>query len=184
MWIGKTRIPGGLCEVAIDELELFNREITHAEVQGIHDALSAGKCRCVPPPPGWSPGGHWTRSQGQAFRTSSRYQRFPTPERRSLARSGSSVSAGPVRPFTGHWLVEFPAGDGRQLPGIYQSRPIEVPTDPALEPGASGFTVDAWVIYQPDPIGGPRVIVSKMSSLAAPVSPRNPWWAIEISGHR
>ncbi|HEV2046676.1 MAG TPA: LamG domain-containing protein [Chthoniobacterales bacterium] len=44
MWIGKTRIPGGICENAIDELELFNRALSPAEVKSIADAKSAGKC--------------------------------------------------------------------------------------------------------------------------------------------
>lgn len=44
MWIGKTRIPGGICENAIDELELFNRALLPTEVRSIADAKSKGKC--------------------------------------------------------------------------------------------------------------------------------------------
>lgn len=44
MWIGRTRIPGGICETAIDELELFNRALLPAEIKSIADAKSAGKC--------------------------------------------------------------------------------------------------------------------------------------------
>jgi len=44
MWIGKTKIPGGICENAIDELELFNRALSPAEVKSIADARTAGKC--------------------------------------------------------------------------------------------------------------------------------------------
>jgi hypothetical protein len=39
---------GGRQEFAIDELEIFNRALSPAEVQAIHDALSFGKCRPVP----------------------------------------------------------------------------------------------------------------------------------------
>jgi uncharacterized repeat protein (TIGR01451 family)/fimbrial isopeptide formation D2 family protein len=46
MWIGKTRIAGGVCETAIDELELFNRALLPAEIKSIADAKTAGKCKC------------------------------------------------------------------------------------------------------------------------------------------
>lgn len=44
LWIGLTRIPNGICENAIDELELFNRALSPAEVKSIADAKGAGKC--------------------------------------------------------------------------------------------------------------------------------------------
>jgi hypothetical protein len=44
MWIGKTRLSGGICENAIDELELFSRALSAAEVKSIADAKSTGKC--------------------------------------------------------------------------------------------------------------------------------------------
>ncbi len=47
LWIGKTRIAGGVCETAIDELELFNRALLPGEIQSIADAKSAGKCKCL-----------------------------------------------------------------------------------------------------------------------------------------
>jgi len=46
LWIGKTRI-GGSCEIAIDEVELFNRALQPAEVQSIAGARNAGKCKCL-----------------------------------------------------------------------------------------------------------------------------------------
>jgi uncharacterized repeat protein (TIGR01451 family) len=45
MWIGQTRVPGSRCEIAIDELEIFNRALTQAEIQRISNARSAGKCK-------------------------------------------------------------------------------------------------------------------------------------------
>ncbi len=45
----------------LDEVEIFDRALTPAEIQGIFDASAAGKCKsqCVPPPPqllSWWPG--------------------------------------------------------------------------------------------------------------------------------
>jgi hypothetical protein len=43
----------------IDEVELFNRVLSQAEIQAIVNAGSAGKCKCVPPPANmvsWWPG--------------------------------------------------------------------------------------------------------------------------------
>lgn len=45
MWIGETRIPGGRCEIAVDELELFNRVISSSEINSIWQADSLGKCK-------------------------------------------------------------------------------------------------------------------------------------------
>ncbi|MCS6806449.1 MAG: LamG domain-containing protein [Blastocatellia bacterium] len=48
MLIGGIRVPGGRCEIAIDELELFTRALDQQEIQGIVAADSAGKCRPQP----------------------------------------------------------------------------------------------------------------------------------------
>jgi CSLREA domain-containing protein len=47
LWIGKSRLspPAGFSEFAIDELEIFNRALSLAEVQSIFAAGSAGKCK-------------------------------------------------------------------------------------------------------------------------------------------
>jgi uncharacterized repeat protein (TIGR01451 family) len=46
LFIGAFHPPtSGLSEIAIDELELFNRALTQAEIQGIVNARSAGKCK-------------------------------------------------------------------------------------------------------------------------------------------
>lgn len=45
MQIGRMRLPGGTCEIAIDELELFNRALASSEIQDLYNAGPAGKCR-------------------------------------------------------------------------------------------------------------------------------------------
>ncbi len=45
LWIGQIRPLGSRCEIAIDELEIFGRALTQAEVQSISNAGSGGKCR-------------------------------------------------------------------------------------------------------------------------------------------
>jgi hypothetical protein len=45
MWIGETRVPGPRGEIAIDELEIFNRVLAPQEVLDIYAASGAGKCR-------------------------------------------------------------------------------------------------------------------------------------------
>ncbi|WP_423441031.1 LamG-like jellyroll fold domain-containing protein [Limisphaera sp. VF-2] len=50
MLIGETRLPGGRCEIAIDELELFDRVLSSQEVLALYASDSAGKCRPTPKP--------------------------------------------------------------------------------------------------------------------------------------
>ncbi|UCE18577.1 MAG: T9SS type A sorting domain-containing protein [Gemmatimonadota bacterium] len=45
MWIGEIRVPGGRCEIAIDELELFSCALTPSEISSIWAADSLGKCK-------------------------------------------------------------------------------------------------------------------------------------------
>ena len=45
LWIGEIRVPGGRCEIAIDELELFNRALSPDEIKGIYNTGSCGKCK-------------------------------------------------------------------------------------------------------------------------------------------
>jgi CSLREA domain-containing protein len=51
LWIGETRLPINPGEIAIDELEIFNRAITPAEVNAIYAAGQSGKCRPGAPTP-------------------------------------------------------------------------------------------------------------------------------------
>ena len=50
LWIGLGRVSPSMCELAIDELELFDRALTAQEVLQLYAADAAGKCR-----PGASP---------------------------------------------------------------------------------------------------------------------------------
>jgi hypothetical protein len=45
MLIGEIRPAGPRCEIAIDELELFKRELTQSDIQAIFTAGPAGKCK-------------------------------------------------------------------------------------------------------------------------------------------
>ena len=45
MLIGELHTPGGRCEIAIDELEIFNRALTQTEISDIYHAGTDGKCR-------------------------------------------------------------------------------------------------------------------------------------------
>ncbi|MCS7091043.1 MAG: LamG-like jellyroll fold domain-containing protein [Verrucomicrobiota bacterium] len=45
VFIGRHRLPRGHCELAIDELEVFNRALTAQEIWALYQADSAGKCR-------------------------------------------------------------------------------------------------------------------------------------------
>lgn len=49
LWIGETRVLGGRRELAIDELEIFNRVLPQAELQQIFSAGAGGKCRLALP---------------------------------------------------------------------------------------------------------------------------------------
>lgn len=45
LWIGKSRMTGvGFGEIAIDDLEIWNRTLSQPEIQGIYQAGNAGKC--------------------------------------------------------------------------------------------------------------------------------------------
>jgi uncharacterized repeat protein (TIGR01451 family) len=48
MWIGELRPSGARCEIAIDELEIFNRALSQAELSDVYNAGPAGKCRPHP----------------------------------------------------------------------------------------------------------------------------------------
>jgi hypothetical protein len=45
LWIGETRLPGSVGEIAVDELEIFNRALTPTEVTALFAAGPAGKCK-------------------------------------------------------------------------------------------------------------------------------------------
>jgi len=45
MWIGETRLPGSIGEIAVDELEVFDRALSPQEVMALFAAGPAGKCK-------------------------------------------------------------------------------------------------------------------------------------------
>jgi hypothetical protein len=45
LWIGETRLPNVVGEIAVDELEIFSRALSAQEVAGLYAAGAAGKCR-------------------------------------------------------------------------------------------------------------------------------------------
>ncbi len=53
--IGTVASPAALCEVALDEVQIFNRALTQPEVQAIYSAGSAGKCKTFSCPPPTAP---------------------------------------------------------------------------------------------------------------------------------
>jgi hypothetical protein len=52
LWIGATRVLGPRGEIAIDELEIFNRALLPSEIEAIYAAGSGGKCTGMPVPAG------------------------------------------------------------------------------------------------------------------------------------
>lgn len=69
--IGEIRLTNSQAAITIDELEMFNRELTLTEVQSIYNAFSAGKCKCPPitlnPPAGALPAGVVNIPYSQTF---------------------------------------------------------------------------------------------------------------------
>ena len=60
---------------ALDEVELFHRVLTPAEIQGIFRAGSSGKCKCVDPPPAMEA---WWRLDETSGTTATDIANFPT----------------------------------------------------------------------------------------------------------
>src|SRR5207237_7706433 len=79
----------------VDELEIFSRALSQAEIQAIYGAGSAGKCKpqCTSPPRIWSAGG---REMGMpmTFRT---------------VTTGRCKTARPLRPVRSGWNSVFTA---------------------------------------------------------------------------
>ena len=90
MWIGELHTPGARCEIAIDELEIFNRALGATEVMNLYNAGSYGKCR---------PGSGLPSDLGDA------------PD--SVNHSGTPMLAYPSPPVTAH----FPTVHDASLPG-------------------------------------------------------------------
>lgn len=145
MLIGEIRVPGGRCEIAIDELEIFNRALTQAEIQAIYNAGSAGKCKpggCVTPPPGMT--GWW-----------------PLDETTGPANDLAGFND------TGTWMNSPVSVTGKVAGALSFNGQsfVEVANGPDLNFGQGDFTIDAWVKRDPSNTDSPpSVIVDKRDS--------------------
>lgn len=108
MWIGEIRVPGGRCEIAIDELEIFNRALAQTEIHDIFSAGAAGKCRPVSLPPCDQPG------QGQVVEADLSTGTSPLGQpdpRWTLISIPSGITMSPAystAELTGSWLTPPP----------------------------------------------------------------------------
>ncbi|HJT81599.1 MAG TPA: LamG domain-containing protein, partial [Chthoniobacterales bacterium] len=125
----------------IDEVELFNRALSAAEIQGIVNARSAGKCRsCTPAPPnlvGWYPGDSDAKDLSNIVN-------------HATLRGGASLAPGMV-------------GQAFQLNGVDAF--VQAPAVPAQDPTTAG-SLDAWVYFNQTPAAANHVmeIIGKGSS--------------------
>lgn len=104
----------------IDELEIFDRALTAAEVQGIYFADSNGKCKCTEPPSdmvAWYPGDDTT----------------PYDELGNAPGSYVGTPVSPVDQKVGGGALDF------HSPGTY----VVVPNGPNF--GTGDFSIDMWV---------------------------------------
>ena len=114
----------------IDEVEVFDRALTAAEVASIYIAASQGKCRtCTRAPGGME---HWWPANGNA--------KDVQGSNDGTLQGGTTFDAGKV-----DQAFKFDGNDDY----------VEVPNDPSLNPTA--VTVDAW-IYPSDVNGNHNVV--------------------------
>ena len=125
--------PGAFFKGRIDEVEVFSRALSGAEIESIYRAGSAGKClSCTPPPPqmvAWWPGeDNATDIIGGNNGT---------------LQNGTTFGAAMVR-------------RGFVFDGVDDL--VRVPASPSLDVGlANGFTIDAWIKPANVAIHGPLV---------------------------
>jgi hypothetical protein len=105
----------------IDEVDVFNRALSSAEIKNIFNAGSAGKCKsqCVSAPSGLV---SWWPADGDALD----YQ----DSNSGTLQGGATFSSGKVGQ-----AFSLDGNDGR----------VDVADNPVLNPGTGSFTVDAWV---------------------------------------
>jgi hypothetical protein len=141
--IGGTRlnIPGAASvgEIALDEVELFDRALAQSEIQAIFNAGPAGKCRCVLPPSGmvsWWPGDNHPND-------------ILNGHNGTLVNGATYDPSGMVRQAFKFTLLGPPASQA--FTGQY----VNVPTDPSLD--LTQVTVDAWIktTFLPPPLAVP-----------------------------
>ncbi len=146
----------------IDELEFFNRALTPDEIQAIHFADVAGKCKCAEPPSdmvAWWPLDETVACNG-------------CPVRDIVAGLNDGAQFCTVTPGPGEVGGAFQM-TGAGYPGFSCPRGfVTAPPGPQPGLGAGGFTIDAWI--KPNPCTScfpsnilchPRPIVSNRAGI-------------------
>jgi Concanavalin A-like lectin/glucanases superfamily len=83
------------------------------------------------------------------------------------AQPGPIGGLGPVSSASGPPTFPFPTGEVGTSLFFSGTQRVEVPSNPALEPGTGDFTIDAWVIYSAAATGNYLTIAQKYSSTSA-----------------
>ena len=129
--VAASQIPGNSPWLGcIDEVEFYPRVLTPAEIQSIYGAWSAGKCKCVPPPPNMVAGRPLDELTGAPFANDIMgFNNMGIPQPAGIgAPGGPSPVAGEV-----NGALDFG--------GSY----LEVAPEAELDFGAGDFSIDAWV---------------------------------------
>ena len=125
---------------ALDEVELFPRVLTPAEIQGIFLAGSSGKCKCVPPPTAMT---HWW----------------------ALDEPSGIIAHDMVNPLTYGTHVNGPVptpavvAGGLSFDGVNDY--VEVAHDQSLDFGTGDLTIDAWIKPDPNNYSGVMTLVDQ-----------------------
>jgi hypothetical protein len=145
----------GYGEIAIDELEIFNRALLPSEIQSIVNAGSAGKCKCAAPPSGMVA---WWPMDETAGATSLQD---------IIGGNNATPSASPVGAAQGPQPVAGKVGGAMHFPkfgnGFSGSR--VGPQGALATIGAADFTIDAWVQVPPAPANRPHYVVNKFDTV-------------------
>jgi len=142
-------------EIAVDEVEIFDRALTQQEIQDIYNAGPAGKCKpdCVTPPSGmvaWYP----LDEQVGAIAVNDIAPGFNNVGTLYAANGlPTSVSATPGPPPAGPVPVTAPPlnlPSGMVGSALYFYGPyIEVADHQDLDFGTGSFSIDTWIYYVP-----------------------------------
>jgi Concanavalin A-like lectin/glucanases superfamily len=164
LWIGETRLAGPRGELAIDELEIFNRELSSTDVANLFNAGSAGKClNTVSASVGVN---QRTFSAGQTLVASAA---LANPDLPGIVRGSADIYLGVLAP-TGA-VVFFTAGGGvavGQVSDLGSFRPIAAGVSLAapFSVTASPFFSYKWVGNEPHGLYVLFLAVVKAGALA------------------
>jgi hypothetical protein len=123
----------------LDEVELFKRALTPAEIQAIFNAGSAGKCKCVQPPSAMT--AWWSLDEPSGT---------TAQDRAGVANNGTHQNGPLPTPGMVAGALHFDGVDDH----------VRVPNHAELNVGTGHFTLDAWVRTQSS---GLVVLVDKRS---------------------